>query len=702
MEKLYRIELDLDTYKIQLQFHGKKEPLVIHFDTPSRRFYFALIALIVNEIKNKGKSGFIHIRNKKKTLQLLDKSLAAKHASYNVDAMWNKIRVAWRHRLPDLEVASLFKIENRDLIQSYEKGGKYKYICSDDECDIWANLFQYDESNTWLFKFAIDSASLDLNDISLTLGDLRDNTAWQEFMKRLSSVELMTVDAKEGREKTKPKRWYRAAVTAVAILIIFVAGFIMLNLYFRPVPLISEIALPEKPSIAVLPFVNINDNPEKDYLCDGITEEIINNLSKLKDLRVISRTSSFYFKDKGFDIRTIGEKLNVENIIEGSVRISGNQLRISAQLIKVADDSHLWSETYDRNMEDIFATQENLAQEIACSLKSLLGCEGGEFFGKRYTVNVEAYQLYLKGRYFWNRVSYKKAIEYFEQAVALDPNYALAYAGLADAYNRMGFFFTESVTEYYLKAKAAVMKALEIDDMLSESHASLGYLKLHYEWDWKGAERALKRAIELNPGNALAYRYYSEYLMAVGRLDEALAEMKIALELDPLSRGINAHFGMLLIFDLQLDNATKQLKKTLELYPNHPIAVMHLGSAYVNKGNYEEGIALLEKAVNLTRRNAPIALGYLGYAYGVAGKREKAQEILYEVLERSKRGSFAPNPIAGIYTGLGDKDKAFELLEKAYEERHPSLYPLKTIPKFRSLHSDPRFTALLKKMGLEE
>ena len=255
-----------------------------------------------------------------------------------------------------------------------------------------------------------------------------------------------------------------------------------------------------------MPFVNVNNDPEHEYFCDGITEELINNLARVRDLHVISRTSAFYLKDKALDLRTIGEKLNVDHVLEGSVRVSGNKLRISAQLIKAADDSHLWAETYDREMKDIFMTQENLAQEIACSLKSRLGCNGDEVFSKRYTENVEAYRLYLKGRYFENKMSYKQAIEYFEQAITIDPNYALAYAGLSDSYTGLGDAGLSAIPpkEAFSKAKEAVDKALEIDDELAEAHASLAHLKMH-DFDWAGAEWEFKRAIELNPNYATTY-----------------------------------------------------------------------------------------------------------------------------------------------------------------------------------------------------
>jgi TolB-like protein len=699
--RLENIKLDLDTYKVLLHFQNHKDPLVIHFDKPARRFYFSLIALVVTEMKKKGKPDFIHIRKHEKTLKLLDNSLAGPNASKTVKGMWDKIRKAWRHRLPGLETAILFKVLDRNLISPYEKEGKYRYECSDDECDTWANLFGYDESNPWRFKFAIDSASLNLNDISLTLGDLQDNAAWQEFMKRLSSVELMTADAKVDREKTKPKRLYRVAIIAVGFLTISVATATIWNLYFRPVPSPAELELLEKPSIAVLPFVNMSDTPEKDYFCDGITEEIINNLSKLKDLRVISRTSAFYFKDKDFDIRTIGEKLDVDNIMEGSVRISGNQLRISAKLIKVADDSHLWSETYERKMEDIFATQENLARVIACSLKSRLGCNGDEIFSKHSTENLDAYKLYLKGRYLKNKFAFQKAKEYFEQAITVVPHYALAYAGLANAYTWIGFIQGEAVNEYYLKARAAALKALELDGMLSEAHASMGQIKNLFEWDWDGAEASLQQAIELLPGNSQTHFHYYYNLRARGRLNKAKQEIELALHLDPFALNINLDYGTFLHVIGEVDSAIHHLEKTFELFPESPNILLWIGLCYLDKGEFNKALSLIEKVLNHPKAWRYFSLAFAGYAYAIAGKSAKAHEILDEVLQEEKNTYFPPHFISLIYNGLGNEDKMFEYLEKAHNQRDPYQYTLKVLPWYQKYHSDPRFISLMKRMGFE-
>lgn len=701
MNRVKHIELNLDTFKIALQFDTAKDPLILHFDTPSRKFYLSLIALIVYEMKQNDQSEYVHLQKHEQLLRFLDNGLAGPHASKTINGMWEKIRKAWNYSLPNLEEAAHFKIEGRDLKPPLEKGGKYIYECTDVEKDTWAIFFGIDDVfSNWRFRFALDSDGGSLTNVTLKLKELRDGSAWNVFLKQLEESTTKEL-SKDTVVQPPKKRWPFYAVAAITFIILFVGGATILNRYIRPNPNRTNVTTELKTSIAVLPFINVSEDSDKDYFCDGITEELINSLSNVKDLRVISRTSAFYFKNKGFDLRTIGEKLSVDNILEGSVRVSGDNLKISAQLINVADDSHLWSENYDRNMKDIFETQEDLARNITCSLKSKLGCKQEEVIAKRYTDNYEAYNLYLKGRYFSTKHSYNEAVEKFQQAISLDPDYALAYTGLADVYNNMAFFYSESVNDYYLRSKEAVLKAIDIDKDLPEAYASLGYLKFRYEWDWKGAEKALRQAIELNPGNVLSHRYYSSYLRAVGRLDESLDEIKKALELDPLSRGVNARVGIILQCKRQFAEAVNHLEGILELYPNHPMVLIFLGSSYAHNGEIEKGIATLDKATRLTKRKSPLALGILGYTYGLAGKISEAEEILKEALQRVEEGNFSSNFIALIYTGMGNKDKAFEWLERAYEKRDPRIYPIKTMANFKSLNSDPRWTEFMKKLGLE-
>jgi TolB-like protein len=375
--KLEQIELNLSTYKVLLHFPDYKDPLTIYFDKPARRFYFSLIALVVTEMKNLGKPGFIHIRKHEKILRLLDNALAGQCASKTIQGMWEKIRKAWHYRLPDLEKAVHFKVLGRDLIPPYEKGGQYRYQCSDTECDIWASLFSHDENNKWRFKFAVDSVSLSLDDVSLTFGDLRDSSAWQGFLKSLSSVEyLADADAIEVREKIKSRWLHRAAAVAVAIVIILMLGLSIRNLHSHTEPPSAKLKLPHKPSIVVLPFVNMSGDPDKDYLSDGITEELINAFARIEGLRVISQTTAFYFKKKNFDIKTIGKRLKVDTVLEGNLRTEGDRLLVSADLINVADDSHLWEGSYDCRIKDVCALEKKVSQAIVGTVKpQLLGKE---------------------------------------------------------------------------------------------------------------------------------------------------------------------------------------------------------------------------------------------------------------------------------------------------------------------------------------
>lgn len=703
MNSVKHIEIDLSSFKIILHFQNFNDPLILHFDTPSRRFYFVLTALIVHEMRKQDPPGYVDIRKYEHQLKLLDSALAGTHASDTVVGMWEKIRKAWHYSLPNLKEAAHFTIEGRDVTAPHEKGGKRIYDCTDNEYSTWSSLFGIDDaSKKWRFKFAFEKTGIELTDVLLKYDGLENNAAWNAFV---TNIEQTDIEFQQTGENSKvipahKKQWRFPIATVVLLIVFLVSGVTILNRSLRPAPSPDDVVVNSKPSIAVLPFINISDDPDQEYFCDGLTEELINHLASFKDLHVISRTSAFYFKNKGMDLRTIGEKLNVENILEGSVRISGDQLRISAQLIKVTDDSHLWAENYDRGMKDIFDTQENLAKSIACSLKSKLGCDQEELIAKRYTDNVEAYNLYLRGRFLYYKVRYHEAVDYFKRAIATDPNYALAYSGLADAYSYMTFFFADSPEEHYKRAKDAATKAIEIDYNLAEAHASLGKIKCSYDWDWKGAEIDLRRAIELSPNNALAHRFYSSYLRAVGRLDESFRELEIALKLDPLSHGISARLGMLLVCQGKIEEAITYLQEIYEMYPKLPIVQNWLGLAYVDKQMFEEGIKTLKQIAKRTKRKTN-PLGFLGYAYGMAGKKSEAQSILNELLQRSEKKYVSPTFISIVYTGMGDKNKAFEWLETAYKQRDPRLYTIKPYPIFKSLHSDPRWSELMRKMGHE-
>jgi TolB-like protein len=454
-------------------------------------------------------------------------------------------------------------------------------------------------------------------------------------------------------------------------------------------------------SVAVLPFVNASADPNTEYLSDGITESLINSLSQLPHLKVMSRDSAFMYKGKDADARTVGQALGVRAVFKGRVMQRGDNLEISAELVDARDNSHIWGQQYSRKSSDIFALQGELAKEMTSMLRMRLTGEDEKRIAKSYTANPEAYQDYLKGRYWWNKRNKEglyKGIEFFQQAIAKDPTYALTYSGLADCYSKLPVYASVAPKDAIPKAKEAVQKALEIDDRLAEAHASLGFIKTLYDWDWPGAEKELQRAIELNPNYAIAYRWYSLDLGFTGRLEEAIAEDKRALELDPLSLPINAYTGLTFYGARQFDRAIEQERKTLELDPNFISAHNFLGLAYVQKSMRKEGIAEFEKALVISPGDA-MPLGQLGMAYALSGKRAEAQKVLDHLNELSKQRYVPAMARVLVDIGLGEKDKAFEWLEKAYEERY--VIQLKVDPQFDPLRSDPRFTDLLRRMNLQ-
>jgi len=464
------------------------------------------------------------------------------------------------------------------------------------------------------------------------------------------------------------------------------------------------------PSIAVLPFNNLSADKEQEYFCDGMAEEIINALTHLEGLRVVARTSAFSFRGKEIDIREIGRKLNVRTVLEGSVQKAGNRIRITAQLVNVADGYHLWSERYDRDIgelccpEDIFAIQDEISLAIVDKLKvKLLGGEKAKLV-KRHTEDLGAYNFYLKGRYFWNRRyegGLQKGIECFQQAIEKDPLYALAYAGTADCYVLLGHYGWLPPKEAYPRARAAAEKALEIDDTLAEAHASMGWIRTFHDWDWAAAENEFRRALDLNPNYATGHEWYAVHLGNIGRLDEAIAEVKRALELDPLSLIINAIEGLAYTWSRQYDKAIDKCRKTLEMDPNFLLAYLFQAWAYAAKGMWEETITSAQKAVTLSGEG-PFALWTLGIAYAMSGQENQALKMLDRLDELSKQRYVSPYCKAMIYVGLGDMDQAFDYLEKAYLERESFMATINTLPFFDNVRSDPRFKALLKKIGLEK
>jgi serine/threonine protein kinase/Tfp pilus assembly protein PilF len=457
------------------------------------------------------------------------------------------------------------------------------------------------------------------------------------------------------------------------------------------------------PSLAVLPFTDMSPGKENEYFSDGLTEEIINALAQVPGLKVIARTSAFAFKGKHEDIRRVAESLGVANVLEGSVRKSGNRLRITAQLITAADGSHLWSERYDRDMTDVFAIQDEISQAIADKLRIQLS--GGRPLIKRYTENMEAYNLYLKAISCLNRLTledHEKARRYFEQAIALDPNYAEAYVGLATGWfsgAAQGYLNPKQVLP---QAKAAALEAIKLDDTLADAHCVLGLVLGLFDLDWTGAKRELMRALELDPASkTIRWQYGSFFLLPIGRTAEAVTETRRALEQDPLNPPINCQFGYLLHAMRQYDQAIAQQQHTIGLYPNFFFPYAYLSFTYAQQGRIFEAIAAAEKAYELSGRDSR-RLGMLGGYLAIGGRTAEARQVLDELKARRVTTYVPAMAMAYIYLCLGELDHGVESIGRAVEERDLALIiMLKTEPFFDPLRSYPAFQALLRKMNLE-
>jgi eukaryotic-like serine/threonine-protein kinase len=485
------------------------------------------------------------------------------------------------------------------------------------------------------------------------------------------------------------------------VLAALVIGAVLIGRRIIPRKALSS-APSAKHSIAVLPFEDLSPIKDHEYLCDGMAETLINSLNNIPGLRVPARSSSFSFKGKNLSSREVGQQLGVDNLLEAGVQVIGNRLRITPKIIKADDDSQVWSDLYDRQMEDVYSIEDEIAREIVKALKIKLLGEQTEPLVKSYTENIQAYNLYLQGRYFWNKRTaedMKKAIDYFNQAIALDPHYAVAYVGLADSYLLLPSYGRYPVKEILPKAKEAVSRAMAIDDTLAEAHASQGLVK-EMEGAFADAEREYKRAIELNPNYPNAYLWYHVFLLYHERFDEAEAEIIRAKELDPLSLIINTCSGEMLYMLKKDDQAIQELRKTLELDPNFGEARMWMGKSYLQKGMLAEAIAEFEKAREVFGKG-PYGLGELGNAYALAGNKDKAMAVLAELEALSGQGYSVNSDLALIHLGLGDRNKTFSYLERAAEEKEDLVFWLRADPCFDSLRADPRYKSLIKRMNLE-
>jgi len=527
------------------------------------------------------------------------------------------------------------------------------------------------------------------------------------YQVKAEGVIFQDAEKISGETKASPskKATYKKAllIAIIAIVLIgtgyFIYSSLNRNTKVDKLATSGEIA---RSSIAVLPFVNMSNDKEQEYFSDGMSEELLNLLSKVPDLKVISRTSSFSFKGKNQDVRSIGGVLGVANILEGSVRKSGNTIRITAQLIETKNGTHLWSETFDRQMNDVFAIQDEISKEIVNILKIKLLDKHITRITRRNTENPDAFEDYLKGRYYWNQRTdegLKKAIGFFENAIKKDPKYAAAYSGLSDVYVTLFDYDILPYEESTRKATEAAQKALEIDKDLAEANNSLAHIHLH-DWHWKEAEEGFKRALELDPGYVLAYHWYALCLTALGRSGEAVDQMKIARELDPLSVRISADLGMALLAAGEYDDAIRQEEKTMELDSNARSPYWIRGMAYQQKKMFPEAIKDYREAVKRAPDNANY-IAALGNIYASTGQTADAQKILDTLIVENKKYPISFF-IALVYAGLNDKRNAINWLEKACDERSGSVRYLKMEPRLSNLRDDPRYAALMRRVGLEK
>jgi serine/threonine-protein kinase len=525
-----------------------------------------------------------------------------------------------------------------------------------------------------------------------TASDLRADL--QRVKRDKDSARVATMSAIVPSAEAGPS-WHRKRVltaggVAVAVLLVLAIWFTVFRGQSQAID-----------SLAVLPFVNASGDADMEFLSDGLTENLISNLSQLPNLRVMARSTMFRYKGNNADPQKVGQDLRVRAVLSGRLLRRDDTLIIQAELMDVAKDSQLWGGQYNRKAADVFILQEDLSKEISEKLRLRLTGDERRRLTKRYTENAEAYQLYLRGRFFWNKWTpeeSQKAIGYFQQAIDKDPGYALAYAGLADTYISQAWFGELPPREAVPKAEAAALKALEIDDLVAEAHVSLAFANFVYDWDWQAAEKHFDRALALSPIYPNAHSWHSFYLAAIGRSDEALAEAKRALDLDPASPGANQNMALHYYYARRFDEALEQFRKTLEM--DYHDAHLGLGYVYAAKGMYQEALPEFEEYAKLDR-GTPRSISVLAYTHARLNERSLALRALKELRELSNKRYVPSASFAIIYVGLGDKDQAFTWLEKAYEERS-RLPMLKIDPIWDPLRADPRFKELLRRIGLPQ
>lgn len=516
--------------------------------------------------------------------------------------------------------------------------------------------------------------------------------------KNFAAQNVGALTARDGAEVTRdPRTMGRGTLLFAGLVMLAISFGVFLVLKRTKSSDTTASAAPIK-SIAVLPFKPLVAGSRDESLELGMAETLIMRLSSIQEIKVPPTNAVRKYGGLEQDAVAAGRELQVESVLDGNIQRAGDRLRVTVRLIRVADGQTLWTERFEQNFTEIFAVQDSVAERVAAALAVRLTGEQREVLVKRYTNNTQAYEYFIKAVYSGSsEEGRKKSIEYFQQAIDLDPNYALAYAAMANSYISLGWFL--SPHENFPKAAAAARKALELDETISDAHRALGSYKLHYEWNWSEAERELKRAMELDPNNDGAYSAYGEYLITIGRFDEAIALRKRASDLaGPSSFPVIANLGNAYHYARRYEEAIKHYQRALELNPRFERGHVAMGMAYVQLGKHEEAIAEIKQAISL--RDEIRNTAALGYAYAVAGKRAEARKVIDDLVELSKGEYVRTFYIAGIYAALGERDQAFAWLEKAYQDRHPQMTLIGVDPAFDPLRSDPRFAALLRRVGL--
>jgi TolB-like protein/DNA-binding winged helix-turn-helix (wHTH) protein/Flp pilus assembly protein TadD len=498
-----------------------------------------------------------------------------------------------------------------------------------------------------------------------------------------------------------PRRAYWPVAVFGAVVLVMAIGAAVTNPRDWRARFFGVAALPVH-AIAVLPLQNLTGDSAQDYFADGMTEALTTDLARMESLQVISRTSTMQYKTAKKSLPAIARELNADAVVEGSVQRAGNRVRVTAQLVRAADDRHLWAETYERDFRDILALQDDVASAIAKQVESKLGGPQPQPLAKAQAISPEAYETYLKANYYLDQFDLQKSIDYYNQAIKLDPNYAPAYAHMARAYFFMAFFGTVSPRKGWGKVKEAATLAVENDDRLPEGHGALGLAKLHYDWDFEGAGREFKRALELNPNDADIRHDYAHYLMAMGRVADSEAESKRAVELDPMGDALNSCLCWHSFAAHDYDQSVRLAEKFLKSQPDDSWELSILGWDYEQKRMPEQAVAKFRRAVEVTKDTPfnSFYLAALGHAYAMAGNRPQAENVLQTLSDRGKGSYVSPFDLALIHAALGEKDEAFALLNKAIAERSTFLVYAKWEPRLDPLRSDPRFTQILKEIGL--